>query len=189
MFGACTIQSVDFRSSTTTADYDTIAPCEGRERMNPSTGQCEPCVYAEPHPTLVCPCDYVFHASPFPFCEGVDADYSCLPCQGDITSCRGWDADLGRVTNCDLFEACCDALAVHSPTSACCVVGETAVCDGFSGTFECKNPSCCGALCPAGNNDCLSGICNGVTQRCEPACDLGEFCNVRGGCVCEANPG
>lgn len=182
----CVVQTIDLRQNDN-------APlvCPEHERVNPQTQLCEPCEHLQPHPALICPCDYQLFDAPFPKCA---QDFVCLPCGPDITSCSAFNAAAGTVWNCDLFLQCCDQLAANPDWLACCPNDVQVVCaptqtDGEY-AFTCDPPACCqGDACPNGDSDCASWqTCNLQSGVCTPACQPStEVCCNDCGCTCEPN--
>jgi hypothetical protein len=193
---ACLIQDIVL----TTSPEDGGPPsCEPRWRLDPDLGDCVPCEYRTPHPTLACICGFEWVPADLPYCDDEVAYYECLPCTGTIDDCPAFTPDssyggIGTSTNCGRLAACCDELALDSGSTPCCGAGTLLRCavdnpdlpEGAA-TVSCEpEASCClGGLCPNGDTDCRGNpdwqSC--VDGRCTPACqpDVEECCI---GCAC-----
>lgn len=182
---SCTVQTIDLRGET--------RACAAGERHNPETGQCAPCEPLAPNAELACPCGHAWFDAPFPAC---DQALVCLPCTGDITSCRAFNSASGTTWSCDLLLQCCAALAADPSSLACCPGGAQVVCapgetDGQY-RFSCAAPAdcCAGSACPNGDGDCESWqTCDTDSGSCTPACEPGvDYCCADCGCACRPIP-
>lgn len=142
-----------------------VAPivCGANQRIDPSTGRCADCVVRTPAASQTCLCQVSYHASPFPYCEGDEVDYDCLPCTGDVSACAAYDSATGVVRNCHSLQDCCHALATDSNSTPCCTSGTFPYCKPSAGSGQLEKYCC---ACPA---------CNPTT----------EFCCIDCGCTCE----
>ncbi|MEK7704040.1 MAG: hypothetical protein AAB426_03710 [Myxococcota bacterium] len=183
----CLVERVDLTGDVTHTDPSECAP---GTRLSPATGRCRTCITRTPAPEDTCLCAWEYHASPYPYCNGAEDDYDCLPCAGDITSCNAYDATTHVVSSCDRLKACCDELAAVG--SRCCAAGTDLYCplDAWTSTLSYACCACVGAVCD-NDLDCdLGQSCdtNQVPGRCTPPCKPtepnAEICCVDCGCQC-----
>jgi len=195
---AACLETVDLTSGAMPGDAglgdeDT---CPAETRQNPASGRCEHCLRPG-HPFLACACGYVFHAAPFPYCEGDDVAYSCdATCAPDSTACNAAfnpDGD-GSVRDCSQMAACCALLARTPGSAPCCGPGSSFFCTGVSAhywpyTWVCIDNGCCETSCVDDSGCRAFQTC--VGGRCTPGCDTDrEYCDLGGSpCLCrEATP-
>lgn len=185
----CMLEVVDLRP--TGADELPLV-CGESERTNPETGSCEPCTVRSGPPATACLCAHSYHPSPFPYCEGEQADFDCLPCEGSIDDCNAYDVDSGEVSSCSSLRECCSEL--EAAGSPCCPQGESVYCPELGGGdalgFDCCR--CLGTLCSAGCEAWQSCDTTQTPARCTPACKPtgtdAEYCCIDCGCTCQPQP-
>jgi len=161
----CFLQILDLNQSETP---DTPIVCGAGQRVDPSSGRCAACTVRMPPASQACLCQVNYHASPFPYCEGSQANYECLPCTGDVSVCAAYNATTGAVSDCHSLQTCCqdlkaDSKKADSNSTPCCTSDTLPYCKPSAGSGQLEYYCC---ACPA---------CNPTT----------EFCCIDCGCTCE----
>lgn len=187
---AC-VRTVDLRAPGDAEPVPGDATCVVGERVNPNSGECEPCDYINPR--SVCPCGFISSPAPFPACEGPEGTFSCLgPCRGDITACTAYGEQHGQwvARDCEQLRACCDDLAQDVSSTPCCAPHESLLCVVGSGegdypfVFRCVDNQCCETSCDDAS-DCDTTFQSCHNGRCVPGCDTArEVCIDDGECQC-----